>query len=113
MRRGTTPVHVFSVDIGLENLEQVYVTYQQNDETIIEKDINDVTIDTEEKTIKVQLTQEDTLKFSSGVWDRLHSNEFRNNKVKIQIRLKFTNGNAPASNIITTTVDEVLKDGEI
>lgn len=53
-----------------------------------------------EDTIVVMLDQEDTLKFKPG-------------EVEIQIRYVLENGIADASNIIKTTVDQVLKDGVI
>lgn len=113
MRRGTTPTHVFKVKIDLEDLEKVFITYMQNDEVVVEKDIDSIIVDAENKTLTTRLTQEETLKFSSGVWDRMVPNERRDNKVKIQIRLKYEDGSASASKIIVRTVDEILKEGEI
>ncbi len=99
VRRGTTPTHTFTTDIDLSNVTVFYLTYKQNNRTIIEKRLDDVTITPE--TVVVKLTQSDTLKFKDD------------EPVKIQIRAKFENEDAVASNIITTSVQLILKDGEI
>lgn len=115
MRRGTTPVHKFKVGIDLTGLDVLYVTYQQNGETIVEKSLEDedVTVDAENQQILVKLSQADTLLFSSQQWNRFAPNEHRDNRVRIQLRFGFENGTRLASNIMITTVDELLKDGEI
>ena len=115
MRRGTTPTHTFKLNISLEGLEALYVTYQQNGETVVEKALNDegVTVDTENSTITVKLTQADTLLFSSSQWDKFAPNEHNENRVRVQLRLGFEDGTRLASNIMNTTAEELLKDGEI
>lgn len=99
MRRGTTPTHTFTPDIDLTGVAVLYVTYKQDSRTIVEKNINDVTI--AENKIQVTLTQAETLSFSEA------------RPVEIQIRLKFSDGAAMASNIIRAPADRILKDGEI
>ena len=37
MRRGTTPTHIFLTDIDLTDAEVIYLTYQMNGKTIMEK----------------------------------------------------------------------------
>ena len=115
MRRGTTPTHVFYIDdASLENIEELYITYAQGRRIILEKTLEDVELDTEENTISVSLTQEDTLKFKTTQWSYLYPNENKKDiKVKIQIRLKYEDGSAFASNIMLDDVDDILKDGEI
>ena len=76
----------------------MYVTYQQNGETVLEKTLEDVTVT--ETAITIALTQEETLAFSNGM-------------VQIQIRAKFLDGAALASNILATSVEKILKDGVI
>ena len=77
MFRGTTPTNTFTTNLDLSTAEVIYITYQQNGQDIIEKNINDITFG--EGSLSVELTQEDTLKLS----DR---------EVLIQIRAKFPNG---------------------
>lgn len=98
MIRGTTPEHYFSVNVDLSSATELYITYSQNGKPIIEKKIDDATIT--EDTITVNLTQEDTLKL-------------KERDCQIQIRVKLLDGTAIASNIITTNVLNILKDGEI
>ena len=103
MRRGTTPTHVFNTDIDLSGAEVIYVTYQQNGKTIIEKTRD--SLEVTEDTVVVHLTQAETLLFSQG------SNA---QQVRVQIRAKWPgSGQAVASNVVQTTVKEILKEGEI
>lgn len=100
MRRGTTPTNTFSVPIDL-SAATVYITYAQNNRTVIEKTGDELTFDsTDGYKIIVELSQQDTLAFKAGT-------------VEIQIRAVFETGEALASNIIRTTFDRILKAGEI
>ncbi len=98
MRRGTTPTNVFGVDVDCTTASEIYITYVQNGQTIIEKTIEDTGIT--EKALTVELTQAETLSFGEG-------------HVDIQIRVKFPDETALASNIIRTTVERILKEGAI
>ena len=98
MTRGTTPLHRFYVDIDLTGAEAIYITYKQFGVTI-EKTGSDISVT--ENYLDVALTQEETLAFSDRV------------KVEIQIRAKFSDGKAVASNIARASVHEILKQGAI
>lgn len=104
MYRGTTPEHIFQTNIDLTGY-RVYVTYAQNGNAILEKTNEDITVT--EDSVTVPLTQEDTLKFSQTV------SAGKKPVIKMQIRYVTPYGSAGASNIMTTTVDEILKDGGI
>ena len=98
MRRGTTPTLTISTDIDLTEASNFYLTFKQGDRIIFEKTLTDVTIT--EDTVSVWLTQADTLALKSG------------RVVEFQIRA--TVGDAKlASNIMTASVDAILKAGEI
>lgn len=97
MRRGTTPTNVFEVNADLRGAT-VYVSYEQDGKVVVEKTGSDLTVD--ETSVSCTLTQEETLRFHSG-------------KVAIQIRYVTDLGAADASNIIATTFERILKDGEI
>ena len=114
MRRGTTPTHNFKVDVDLDNVEAVYITYQQEGDTVVEKSTEkqEITLDTEKRIISTTLTQKDTLAFNANNGCCFAKSK-RNDKVEIQIRIKYGDGSAIASDVITTGVDDVLKDGEI
>lgn len=97
MRRGSTPTNTFEVDLDLTNAT-VFVSYEQQGKTVIEKTGNALTISPDK--IVLQLSQEETLSLKPG-------------DVLIQIRYVFPNGAADASNIIRTTAERIIKDGVI
>lgn len=107
MRRGTTPKNYFRTELDITGMDVLYITYKQNGKVAFEKTIDEITITQEtqeEKTIyvaEVELSQEDTLALSS-VGD-----------VEIQIRGRYPDGSAVASNIIKTKVCYILKEGII
>lgn len=101
MRRGTTPINTFTLDIDLSEAT-VFITYEQRGRVAFEKTGSDLTFDGSGTTytITVTLTQEDTLSLEPG-------------KVFVQIRAVYADGSAIASNIVTTTAEAILKDGVI
>ena len=100
MWRGTTPTHSFTLPEGMseQDFAVLYVTYAQNGETVVEKTGEGLHF--EGNIIKVVFSQQDTLQFAPG-------------PVKIQLRGRMLDGQAVASNHISTTAKEILKDGEI
>lgn len=98
--RGTTPTLNFIFNYNLEdlNITNLYVTFSQNGETKLERTLGELEIS--KNKIRTSLSQEETLKF---VADRT---------IYIQIRMK-VDGNAYATNIIKTTLNDILKDGVI
>lgn len=99
MRRGTTPTHIFKTSIDLTEAEVIFITYRQGNKNVLEKSREDLIITDEQ--VSVKLTQEETLLFSI------------NDAVKIQIRAKYADQSAIASNVITTKADVILKEGVI
>lgn len=99
MRRGTTPTHTFKTDMDLTTAEVLFITYKQGKKVVLEKTIDDVTITAEE--ITTDLSQQDTLAMSSI------------GTVSIQIRAKFPDGTAVASNVMERPAKEILKNGVI
>ena len=100
MWRGTTPIHTFTLPegVGLDDFDVVYVTYAQGGRTVLEKNKDE--LESVQNGFRLIFSQSDTLCFSPG-------------PVKIQIRAKLHDGRAVASDIISTTALEILKDGEI
>lgn len=98
MYRGTTPTNVFRTDVDLDNASVLFVSYKQNGKVVLEKSLEDVSI--KKTLVTVNLTQKETLLFQDGI-------------VTIQIRAKFPDNTAIASNLIRTTAEEIVKDGEI
>lgn len=127
MIRGTTPTNVFNVDIDLTNAIAIYITYRQPRKLVaFEKSIHDIEVSP--TSLSVKLTQEDTLKLkinklpfpitktvsytnANGNTESLMEDD--SDVVEIQIRAKFADGTAVASEIIKTTVEEILKEGVI
>ena len=99
MRRGTTPTHIFKTKVDLREASEMFITYKQNSEVKVEKTIGDITI--EEEQLTTTLTQAETLTFSTL------------GSVEIQVRVKFPDGKALASNIIKRPAGAILKEGII
>lgn len=111
--RGATQEQVFYIDAG--GASEVFVTYAQDgrpepegpcccgglkwDHVILEKGIDDVTV--EEDRVTVSLTQAETLLFEAG------------KKGYVQVRLKWDDGTAMATEIKEFEVGGLLKEGEI
>lgn len=126
--RGTTPYHSFVLPLSLDSISELYITYLQNDEVILDKSLSDdsvslvevesnlenasmeeiLTEESKEKETKVtvHLTQEDTLKFTFYP-------AAEKNIAVIQIRVLTSDGEAYASNPIQERIFGVLKDGVI
>lgn len=104
--RGTTTTQSFIVQLDLDTISKVYITYVQNGRTIIEKTENDLIFNNIDKEIIVTLSQEDTLSFFpySNVGSDL---------ILIQLRILTNDGNAYASSIIKERLTDVLKNGII
>lgn len=98
MRRGTTPTHTITVDVDLTDAEVIYLDYRQKNKIVLEKTKDDMTV--EEGQIQVKLTQAETLAFSDDT-------------VTIQLRARFADGTAVASNFMRIDVSGIIKDGEI
>ena len=99
MYRGTTPTHTFKTDIDLSDAAVIWLTYKANGRIIIDKEKNDLLVT--EEDISLKLTQEETLALVKG------------QNVSCQIRARFEDGTAVASNIMTVVVNGILKDGVI
>ena len=99
IQRGSTPTHQITTDISLVDTEVIFVTYDQLEKTVIEKTKSDIVV--EDEYIEIELSQNETLKFNDKY------------DVEIQIRARFADGRAPVSNIMTTTVERLLKGGVI
>lgn len=100
MSRGTTPSFSFNVSVPIDGTEIFYITFRQHGIIILEKEDKEI-IRVDKDTIKVKLSQEDTLLFSSHF------------PIEVQIRTKYLDGAAVASNIMTFYLEEILKEGVI
>lgn len=94
MIRGTTPTHVFELPFSTDLLKQFLITYAQEGEIVLEKAKDDCEL--LEETIRVTLTQEDTLKFS------------HENCVEIQLKVLTINGQLLATPICFAQIGRIL-----
>ena len=94
MIQGTTPTHIFTIPIDVEQVKKLEVSYAQNGVVIVKKDLTDCSVNGHTYTVK--LSQEETLKFVA------------NTNVQIQIRVLTVSDDALASKIKTRTVLEIL-----
>lgn len=98
MIRGTTPTLEFKLPFSTDAISVLSIAFAQDNAVVLEKAINEVEMEAD--TVRVKLSQLDTLKF-------------RHASVEIQMRCKTKDGNVLASKIIKTSAERILKDGEI
>lgn len=98
MIRGTTPTHTFTLPMQASNLTECYITYAQDGETILEKDLEDLT--QTGNTVSFTFTQAETLLFKTNV------------PTEIQLAVKMQ-GNVLRSEIMSIDTERILKDAEI
>ena len=97
--RGTTPTQKFNTSIDLSSATVIYVSYKQHNKVVIERTVDNIVVTS--TYLQFALTQEESLSLDDKV------------KVEIQIRAKFPNGTAVASNIIEADAGKILKGGVI
>ena len=61
MIRGTTPVHTFELPFDTAEIKEINIAYAHNGVVVLTKEKADCSF--EGNTVRVRLTQEDTLKF--------------------------------------------------
>ena len=96
---GCTCKNSFPFPYKKEEVASLYITYQENGKTILEKSLEECSFS--DGKISVHLTQEDSLKFCE------------NALIKIQIRSRLTNGAVIKSVVMSSHTDEILKRGAI
>jgi hypothetical protein len=97
MIRGTTPTHTFNIPFDTSLVDEVKITYAQEDEIVLTKGTSDCVLDG--STIQVTLSQEDTFKFDQ--------NKF---SVQIQLRILTKSGEVLASIIEHVGLSKCLDD---
>ena len=101
--RGTTPTIIISIqtEIDLSELSAAWIYISQQGKVRVCKDLDDITIDEQELTLSVALSQEDTLALKAGI------------ETFFQIRLRMEDGTALATTAQKITIKEIYKDGVI
>lgn len=95
MIRGTTPTLNFTLPFEVSIIEKLWITFSQSDLEVFT--LTNERCEMNEHTIKVTLTQEETLQFKSSAL------------VEIQLRVLDNSDTAVASDIIRVPVQRILK----
>ena len=96
MIRGTTPTHTFNIPYNATDIDVVRIIYAQSDKEIFVKTTEECSLT--DKSIVVQLTQEDTFKFDN------------NYPVQIQLRVKMKDtGVVMSTKVMRVTVGKCLE----
>jgi hypothetical protein len=96
--KGSTPSLFFNTNAPLTNIAKMWLTFQQCGQVILDKDETDIAI-VDSDTVKLKLTQEETLLFSSKY------------DIEVQLRIRY-NGVAGAtvtSAVSSFRMNEVIK----
>ena len=86
-------------ELPLNDLAELWVTFK-SPTVEVTKSLSEVRVDSENKTIVVSLSQQETLKLFNG-------------KCDVQVRFRTTNDLAYASTIEMINVERILKEGVI
>lgn len=100
--RGTTPVVTIQIedeDYDMTQIDECHVAIQNNSGRNL-KIFTDCDLDDVNKTISFMLSQEDTLNYEKGYID-------------LQVRVRYKDGTADASDIFTGTMKQILEEGVI
>lgn len=101
MTRGTTPSYIikFAEDVDFDNVQVFYVTFRQTERARLTKKIEtgDPEIDMVNKSLDINLTQDETLKFYDGT-------------VELQVRGKYQDDTVFATKIYPLPINRVLYD---
>lgn len=102
MYRGTTPTFVIELpqETAVSDITVAYLTFKQNGSVIIDKALEDMTLNVQDNTLEIVLTQAETLSFVSGA--------------QVQYQLRFgIGGSYYATRAWTIPAEAILKDGMI
>lgn len=94
MIRGTTPTHTWTLPVDASVVKEARIIYSQGVENVLIKNTEDCIM--EGNTLKVTLTQEDTLKFS------------HKKKVEVQARLLTQDRTSFATRVVEVPVWKLL-----
>ncbi len=97
MYRGTTPTLVFTLPLEYGEVTALNLCFVQQGEIVLEKDLAACAV--EENTLRVSLTEEETLLFDD-----------QKGMVEMQLRIGYGDVRI-ASNIMRLSVERLLKDG--
>ena len=96
MIRSTTPRHEFIIPLDAQFISNIWITYEQDGEIVLEKHMGDMQHEGELWFYK--LTQDETKQFKAEAF------------VRIQVKVLTTGGDVMASDVLRTPVEDVLND---
>lgn len=99
MRRGTTTTLGFKIPFDTGEITILNISFEQKGQIVLEKTLTDCVLNSD--SILCPLSESDTLKLMGST------------HVKIQLRVKKTNGDVIASDIMNGFVERIIKDGEL
>lgn len=97
--RSTTPkliLHIKDPEFDMESIDQAHITIE-NDSGRNKKIFTETAINIEDRTISIEMTQEDTLSFEPGC-------------LNVQLKIRTTDGLVLASKIITSSISRILEE---
>lgn len=97
--QGTTPTIIFNLPFNVSDIENCEVYFGQNDELLVTKGYNDCTLSG--TTMSVTLLQSETLQFDPE------------EKLQIQARFRYNDGNVEATDIAKIKVGDLLSEARI
>lgn len=110
MTRGTTPRHTFTLDFTPPDGSEFRVVHAQGIEyaetIVLELTTERFTVNG--KTVSVELTRDESLLFDQTPYNQ--SGRYAPYPVKIQIGIETPDGSVLWSNIISTTIDRLLRE---
>lgn len=94
MIRGTTPTHTFYLPFDTQQVRALCIAYAQRGEILLKKSAADCTLDGD--SVRVRLSQEETLRFTAG------------DRVQLQLRVLTENGDVFASRVLGACVEDAI-----
>lgn len=107
--RGSTLIQQFALPFEVDQISEIFVTYVQQGEKILEKDKNQIFVNKKANIMKVPLSQKDTLSFHPCDGSRDPDATL----VLIQIKILLSDGNVIISNVMRERLYDVLNGDEI
>lgn len=96
MRRGTTPTLIYTTPYAADLIVGGTILFSQRGIVNLRKSIGDGAVEVDDYVIKVYLTREETLSFTTV------------DKIKMQLDLELRSGKNAVSNVLVDRVDEYL-----
>lgn len=96
MRRGTTPTLIYTTPYADDLIVGGTIMFSQRGIVSLKKSIGDEAVEVDDYVIKVYLTREETLSFTTV------------DKIKMQLDLELKSGKHAVSNVLVDRVDEYL-----